>query len=156
MFAAGFSCRDATQIAKFMGPTWALLGPTGPRWTHVGPMNLAVRVIPLNLHGWFLIACFYFSPRYMVLDSNVRWWYQPQRYTAFHKSTKSNCYIVMYFIKIFLLCSLTQPILYCCVVWWYQPQSYNAFHKSTKNNCYIVMYFIKIFLLCKDDNETHL
>ena len=31
------------QIAKFMGPTWG--PPVGPRWAHVGPMNLAIRVI---------------------------------------------------------------------------------------------------------------
>ena len=32
-----------TQKAKFVGPTWAHMGPVGPRWAHVGPMNLAIR-----------------------------------------------------------------------------------------------------------------
>ena len=33
-------CREATtQIARFMGPTWDLLGSY---WPHVGPMNLAI------------------------------------------------------------------------------------------------------------------
>ena len=30
------------MIAKFMGPTWGHLGPTGPRLSHVGPMNLDI------------------------------------------------------------------------------------------------------------------
>ena len=30
---------------RFMGPTYgAHLGPVGPRWAHVGPINLAIRV----------------------------------------------------------------------------------------------------------------
>ena len=32
------------QIASFRRPTWAHLCPVGPRWAHVGPMNLAIRV----------------------------------------------------------------------------------------------------------------
>ena len=32
-----------SQIAKFRGQHGAHLGPVGPRWTHVGPMNLAIR-----------------------------------------------------------------------------------------------------------------
>ena len=42
-----FFCIDSpniqyTQIAKFMGHTWVLSAPDGP---HVGPMNLAIRVL---------------------------------------------------------------------------------------------------------------
>ena len=36
----------ASQIAKFMGPTWVLSAPDGP---HVGPMNLAIRVTNYHL-----------------------------------------------------------------------------------------------------------
>ena len=39
-----------SQIAKFMGPTWVLSAPDGP---HVGPMNLAIRGLPLKAHTWY-------------------------------------------------------------------------------------------------------
>ena len=35
--------------AKFIGPTWGLLGPVGPRLTHVGPLNLAIRDVSCAL-----------------------------------------------------------------------------------------------------------
>ena len=41
-----------TQIARFMRPTWgkhgAHLCPVGPRWPHVGPMNLGIREYNTN------------------------------------------------------------------------------------------------------------
>ena len=38
------------QIAKFMGPTWANLGPVGPRW--VGPMLFSWTLIS----GWSVLS----------------------------------------------------------------------------------------------------
>ena len=38
------------QIAKFMGPTWANLGPVGPRW--VGPMLVSWTLIS----GWSVLS----------------------------------------------------------------------------------------------------
>ena len=34
--------RKTSLIARFMGPTWAHLGPTGPRWAPCCPMNFAI------------------------------------------------------------------------------------------------------------------
>ena len=46
------------QITKFMGPTWAHMGPVGPRWAHVGPINLAIRGSYQNETGslWHVIC----------------------------------------------------------------------------------------------------
>ena len=40
-----------TQITRFMWPTWVRLGPAGPRWTHVGRMDLATKVVTLTHCG---------------------------------------------------------------------------------------------------------
>ena len=41
-----------TLIVRFIGPTWAHLGPTGPRWPHFGPMNLAIWEVNIDSdHG---------------------------------------------------------------------------------------------------------
>ena len=38
-----------TLTARFMGPTWAHLGPTGPRWPHVDPWILLSGYIYVNI-----------------------------------------------------------------------------------------------------------
>ena len=42
-----------SQITKFMGPTWVHLGPVSRRWTHVGPMNLAIRDRMILICAWW-------------------------------------------------------------------------------------------------------
>ena len=41
----------AAQIAKFMGPTWAHLGPGGPRWAPCWPNEPCYQGISTMLHG---------------------------------------------------------------------------------------------------------
>ena len=42
MAIQGSLLSETSLIASFMGPTWAHLGPTGPRWANVGHVNLAI------------------------------------------------------------------------------------------------------------------
>ena len=55
-----------TLIARFMGPTWAHLGPTGPRWAPCWPHELCylgrlTSVFQLLLFFWFISGLQWFS-----------------------------------------------------------------------------------------------
>ena len=58
---------DCAQIARFMGPTW---GPPGscqpPDGPHVGPMNLAIRVMLLEVYQIFAIKKLWWFLDYWV------------------------------------------------------------------------------------------
>ena len=48
-----FSC-NTSQIPNFPGSTWGPPRSFGPRWAHVGPVNLVIRVVTDQVHGHFL------------------------------------------------------------------------------------------------------
>ena len=54
-----------------MGPTWGppVLGPVGPRWAHVGPVNLAIIVCI------FLVLVLSLLKRYAYLIAYLTWKY---------------------------------------------------------------------------------
>ena len=43
LYRCDYARSDSTQIAKFMGPTWAHLGPVGPRWAPCWPHDPCYR-----------------------------------------------------------------------------------------------------------------
>ena len=55
----GLFAHFSTQIVMFMGPTWVLSAPDGP---HVGPMNLAIRVVLLLV----VLICNVFIRQYCI------------------------------------------------------------------------------------------
>ena len=43
---------EATQITRFMGPTWVLSAPDGPHVGPIGPMNLVIRACVIITAGY--------------------------------------------------------------------------------------------------------
>ena len=87
----------STQIARFMGQHGAHLGPVGPRWAHVDPMNLAISVsfsITWNLNPLQNMT-------YQMCRERV-WWFMCVKSIP---RTKSTCVSISYelFIKFFPL-----------------------------------------------------
>ena len=65
------TCPDSKVHGANMGPTWVLSAPDGP---HVGPMNLAIRVVTYN----------------KLLNTAVQWWQNMEQAMNLQKTTHSS------------------------------------------------------------------
>ena len=67
-----------SQIAKFMGPTWAHVGLVGPRWALVGPINLAIRGASGEIctrHGLYCFSLSFGTGRFHPSFSGLLHWH---------------------------------------------------------------------------------
>ena len=79
-----------TLIARFMGPTWAHLGPAGPRWAPCWPHELcylgtftwffdALKLKQLNGIAWASSS----SPRWHSYFMKLHWWLSSIRWEVY-------------------------------------------------------------------------
>ena len=68
---------DSKVQVAHMGPTWVLSAPGGP---HVGPMNLAIRVLMQSVTKWLILSYLILSHRHKYAWTRYRnqWPWPPQ------------------------------------------------------------------------------